>query len=88
MPVQVTMIQQPYPQGTILACPSDACGLGLYKVVEPASFEDLVIFDDVKLTHLNDTIPRRNVWEVLACPLCGARLLKDGKIHTLQYGWR
>lgn len=83
-----TTTQQPYPVSTIISCPSDNCGHGLYKVVEPASFADLVIFDDVKLARLNDAIPRRNVWEVLACPLCGARLLKDGKIHTLQYGWR
>jgi hypothetical protein len=88
MLTQETAIQQPYPAGTIFSCPSADCGRGLYKVTEPASFEDLVIFDDVKLTRLNKAIPRRNVWEVLACPFCGARLLKEDKIHTLQYGWR
>lgn len=88
MSAQETTSERLYPAGTILSCPSDDCGLGLYKVVEPASFKDLVIFDDVKLARLNDAIPRRNVWEVLACPLCGARLLKEGKIHTFQYGWR
>lgn len=86
--MQEMTIEQPYPVSTIISCPSDDCGLGLYKTVEPATFADLVIFDDIKLTRLNDTIPRCNVWEVLACPLCGSRLLKDGKIHTLQYGWR
>jgi hypothetical protein len=80
--------EQLYPTGTIIACPDESCGVGLYKVVAPASFADLVIFDDIKLAHLNDTIPRRTVWEVLACPFCGARLLKDGKVHTLQHGWR
>lgn len=88
MPMQDPVTQQPYPQGTILSCPSDDCGHGLYKTVESTSFEDFVIFDDVKLTRLNEEIPRRNVWEVLACPLCGTRLLQEGKIHTLQYGWR
>lgn len=88
MLTQETATQQLYPAGTILSCPSEDCGLGLYKVREPASFADLVLFDEVKLARLNNMIPRRNVWEILACPLCGARLLKDGKIHTLQYGWR
>jgi uncharacterized protein YbaR (Trm112 family) len=76
-----------YPAGAILSCPADNCGLGLYKVVEPASFEDLVVFDDVKLARLNDTVPVRDVWQILACPFCGSRLLKDGKVHTLQDGW-
>jgi hypothetical protein len=87
MSIQQTRAEQVYPAGTILSCPIERCGLGLYKVVEPASFEDLVVFDDVKLARLNDTVPVRDVWQVLACPFCGARLLKDGKIHTFQYGW-
>lgn len=88
MSAQETTSERLYPAGTIISCPSDNCGIGLYRTVETASFADLVIFADVKLTRLNDTIPRRNVWEVLACPLCGARLLKEGKIYTLQYGWK
>ena len=80
--------EQFYPTGTLIACPDEGCGVGLYKIVAPASFADLVIFDDIKLAHLNDAVPRRNIWEVLACPFCGARLLKDGKVHTLQHGWQ
>jgi uncharacterized protein YbaR (Trm112 family) len=76
-----------YPAGTILSCPADDYDLGLYKVVEQASFTDLVVFEEVKLVRLNAEIPRRSVWEILACPFCNARLLKDGKIHTLQNGW-
>ena len=85
--MQEMTTRQIYPAGTILSCPTDSCGLGLYKVVEPASFEDLVLFDDIKLRRLNDTVPPRDVWQSLACPFCGSRLLKDGKVHTLQYGW-
>jgi hypothetical protein len=88
MSMHRTRPEQMYPAGTILSCPADDCGRGLYKVVEPASFADLVIFDEVKLTRLNEGIPRRSVWEILACPFCGAQLLRDGKVHTLQYGWR
>ncbi|HEV8715625.1 MAG TPA: hypothetical protein VGX03_22705 [Candidatus Binatia bacterium] len=46
-----------------------------------------MIKDDQVLAPLNDTIPPHDVWRVLACPFCGARLLKDGKVHTLQNGW-
>jgi hypothetical protein len=35
-----------YPVGPILSCPSDACGFGLYRIGEPPTFEDLVVFDD------------------------------------------
>ncbi|HEV8715624.1 MAG TPA: hypothetical protein VGX03_22700 [Candidatus Binatia bacterium] len=35
-----------YQRGTILSCPADNCGLGLYRIVAPAMFEDLVVFDD------------------------------------------
>jgi hypothetical protein len=87
MPMQPLRAEQVYPAGTILSCPADDCGLGLYKVVDRASFADLVVFDEVKLARLNAGIPQRSVWEVLACPFCGARLLKDGKVHTLQHGW-
>ena len=76
-----------YPAGTILSCPADDCGLGLYWIVMPASVEDVVVFDDKVLAPLNTTIPPHDVWQTLACPFCGARLLKDGKVHTLQRGW-
>jgi len=71
-----------YPVSTILSCPSEACGLGLYRVIAPATFEDLVVFDDQTLAPLNDTIPPHDVWQVLACPFCGARLLTDGQLHN------
>jgi hypothetical protein len=61
--------------------------LGRYRIVAPATFEDLVIFDDKDLAPLNNTISPYDVWPILACPFCGARLLKDGKVHTLQNGW-
>jgi hypothetical protein len=80
-------MDQHYPAGTILSCPSEACGLGFYRIVAPATFEDLVIFDDKDLAPLNNTISPYDVWQILACPFCGARLLKDGKVHTLEKGW-
>ena len=76
-----------YPTGTILSCPADDCGRGLYRIVALATFADLVVFDDKVLAPLNETIPPHHVWQVLACPFCGSRLLKDGKVHTLQSGW-
>ena len=80
-------MEQHYPTGTILSCPSDACGVGRYRLRAPATFEDVVIFDDQVLAPLNATIPPHEVWHILAYPFCGARLLKDGKVHTLQHGW-
>ena len=73
-----------YPAGTILSCPAEACGLGLYRVVAPATLEDLVVFDDTMLAPLNDITPPHDDWQTLACPFCGTPLLKDGKVHTLQ----
>jgi hypothetical protein len=73
--------------GTIVSCPAEGCGVGLYKLPGPATFAALVVFDDQHLRPRNDTIPPPDVWRSLACPVCGARVLKDGEIHTLQYGW-
>jgi hypothetical protein len=72
--------------GTILSCPT--CGEGLYKVIARATTEDLVLNDGTCLAPLNRTIPPRDVWKPLACPFCGGRLFKDGKLHTVQHGWR
>lgn len=72
--------------GTIVACPG--CGEGLYKTTTRVTTADLVLDDGTLLTPLSRTIPLRNPWTPLACPLCGGRLLKDGQIHTLQQGWR
>jgi hypothetical protein len=45
MSVQGMKTERLYPAGTVLSCPADNCSLGLYKVVESTSFEDLVVFD-------------------------------------------
>jgi hypothetical protein len=74
-----------FPAGTIISCPE--CGEGVYKVTTRATTEDLVLDDGTFLAPLNCTIPARDVWKPLACPLCGGRLLKDGRIHTLQRAW-
>jgi hypothetical protein len=55
------IMKQGYLAGTILTCSLDDCGVGLYRIVEPASFEDLVVFDDKALAPLNDTIPPHDV---------------------------
>jgi len=75
-----------FPSGTIISCPE--CGEGLYKVTIRATTQDLVLDDGTFLAPLNRTIPPRDMWKPLACPFCGGRLLKDGKIHKFQHGWR
>ena len=72
--------------GTILSYPQ--CKEGLYKVTTRASIDDLVLDDGTLLQPLNTTIPKRDVWRVLACPRCGGRYHKDGKLHTVQSGWK
>lgn len=74
-----------FPTGTILSCPH--CGEGLYKMTARCRTQDLVVDEGTLLTTLNRTIPARTAWTSLSCPLCGARLLKDGRIHTFQHGW-
>ena len=74
------------PAGTILSCPQ--CEEGLYKVTTRASIDDLVLDDGILLQPLNTTIPQRDAWKALACPRCGGRYHKDGKLHTLQHGWQ
>jgi predicted RNA-binding Zn-ribbon protein involved in translation (DUF1610 family) len=71
--------------GMIIACP--ACGEGLYKLTRRATTQDVVLDEGEILAPLNTMIPEREAWRTLACPFCGARLLKDGRVHTLQYGW-
>jgi hypothetical protein len=72
--------------GTLLSCPSR--GEGLYKLVKQRTTEDVVLDDGTLLVPLNRTIPPRNAWMSLACPLCGERLFKEGRLHSLQQGWR
>jgi len=55
------IMKQGYPAGTILTCSLDDCGIGLYRIVESASFEDLMVFDDKVLASLNDTISLHDV---------------------------
>jgi hypothetical protein len=74
------------PVGTILSCPQ--CEEGLYKVTVRASIDDLVLDDGTLLQPLNTTIPKRDAWRALACPRCGDRYHKDGKLHTVQAGWQ
>jgi len=67
------------------SCPR--CEEGLYKVTVRASVDDVVLDDGTMLQPLNTTIPNRAIWRALACPRCGGRSYKDGKLHTLQQGW-
>jgi hypothetical protein len=75
------------PAGTILACPNPDCGEGLYKLTARATAQELVLDTGQLLVPLNRTIPPRGVWQRFACPFCQGRLLKGGKVHTLQQGW-
>ena len=77
-------MDQTYPADTIVSCPG--CGEGRYKVTARCTTEDLVLDDGTILVPLNRTSPVRDAWAPLACPFCGGRLLKDGRIHTLQQG--
>jgi hypothetical protein len=84
---RATVLSSPVlPAGTILSCPQ--CEEGLYKVTVRASIDDLVLDDGTLLQPLNTTIPKRDAWRVLACPKCGGRYHKDGKLHTVQAGWQ
>lgn len=71
--------------GTILSCPQ--CEEGLYKVIARTSVDEIVLDDGAILQPLNTTIPKRDAWRGLACPKCGGRYHRDGKLHTLQGGW-
>jgi hypothetical protein len=72
--------------GTIVSCPQ--CGEGLYKLSERATMQQVVLDAGTVLAPLNQTIPTREAWRALACPFCGGRYCKDGKLHTVQHGWR
>ena len=82
---QGTALAPVFPAGTIVSCP--ACGEGLCKVTTHATTVDIVLDDGSLLVPLNRTVPPRTAWTHLACPFCGARLLRAGRIHTLQQGW-
>jgi hypothetical protein len=76
-----------YPAGTIVSCPAMACGTRLYRLRADASFSDVVLQDGALLVPVNESIPPRRVWDPLACPLCGAGIVSDGHLHTVQRGW-
>src|SRR5262245_48052284 len=71
--------------GTITSC--SQCGEGLYKVTRSATTQDLVLDAGAILKPLNQTIPTRDAWRALVCPVCGGRYCKDGKLHTVQQRW-
>ncbi len=76
-----------YPVGTILSCPTLACGTRSYRLRTSASFGEVVTNDGVLLLPVNAGIPARKVWDPLACPLCGTTLVRDGQLHTAERGW-
>lgn len=82
LPVRETV----FPRGTILSCGD--CGEGLYKVTVRATTADIILDDGTILQPLNLTIPRRDVWKSLACIKCGGRISTQGKLHTVQEGWK
>ena len=73
-------------KGTILSCAD--CGKGLYTVQRRSTTKELVLDSASVLAPLNATIPLRDPWQALYCPLCDGRLYKDGQLHTLQQGWQ
>lgn len=73
--------------GTIVSCPSADCGSGLYKVTRRTMTDDLLMDDGKLLSPLNFSILPLSIWTAILCQFCGASLYKDGKVHTLQYGW-
>lgn len=75
-----------FPPGTLVSCAD--CGEGLYKVTVRSTTADLVLDDGTILQPLNRTIPKREAWKSLACVKCGGRVYKNGKLHTVQEGWK
>ncbi len=73
--------------GTIVSCPFAGCGTGLYKVMHGIMTYDLLMDDGKLLSPLNFSILPLSIWTALLCQFCGASLYKEGKVHTLQYGW-
>ena len=75
-----------FPAGTILSCP--VCEEGLYKVAVRATTADIVLDDGAILQPLNLAIPPREAWTALACVKCGGRIYRNGRLHTVQVGWK
>jgi predicted RNA-binding Zn-ribbon protein involved in translation (DUF1610 family) len=81
-----TVVDPVLPAGTIFCCPT--CGEGLSTTTTALTVRDIALDEGTLLVPLNHTILSREGWALLACPFCGARLVKDGQIHTLQQGWK
>jgi multidrug efflux pump subunit AcrA (membrane-fusion protein) len=80
-----TTVDTVLPAGTIFCCP--ACGAGLSTTMTALTVQDIVLDEGTLLVPLTPTRPLREGWAPLACPFCGAQLVKDGKIHTSHQGW-
>jgi len=80
-----TTVDTVLPAGTIFCCP--ACGAGLSTTTTALTVQDIVLDEGTLLVPLPPTIPSREGWAPLACPFCGAQLVKEGKIHTSHQGW-
>jgi predicted RNA-binding Zn-ribbon protein involved in translation (DUF1610 family) len=81
-----TAVDTVLPAGTIFCCPT--CGEGLSTTTTALTVQDIVLDEGTLLVPLNRSVPPRYAWVSLACPFCGGRLLNDGRIYTLQQGWR
>jgi len=80
-----TVVDTVLPAGTIFCCPT--CGAGLFTTTTALTVQDIVLDEGTLLVPLTHTMPSREVWALRACPFCGARMVKDGKMHTSQRGW-
>jgi len=80
-----TTVDTALPAGTIFCCP--ACGEGLSRTTTALTVQDIVLDEGTLLVPLTHPMPSREGWAPLACPFCGTRLVKDGKIHTSPQGW-
>ena len=80
-----TAVDTVLPAGTIFCCPT--CGAGLSTTTAALTVQDIVLDEGTLLVPLTHTMPAREVWALLACPFCGAQLVKDGKMHTSHQGW-
>ena len=81
-----TTVDTVLPAGTIFCCPT--CGEGLSTTTTALTVQDIVLDEGTLLVPLTHPMPSREGWAPLACPFCGTRLVKDGKIHSPNRGGR
>ena len=67
------------------SCPP--CAPGLYTVATSARVDDRVLDEGILLQSLHPHMPQREAWRAFACPHCGGRYDKDGKLHTVPREW-